>query len=442
MTQPPLRIVYLTAGAAGMYCGSCMHDNTLAAALTRLGVDVELIPVYTPIRTDEENVSVDRVFFGGVNVYLQQRFPLFRYLPTLFDRVLDRPWLLRRLTGRSMAVDPRFLGALTVSMLWGERGHQRKETHRFCRYLKSLPRPNLMVLTNVLIGGCIPEIKRALEVPVLVTLQGDDVFLDYLPEPHRSEAHEEIRRLADAVDGFLVHSQYYLDHIAEYLGIPRAKFSLIPLGIETRDFAEFCTSGRAVSGLPSRPSRPPCIGYLARLAPEKGLHILVDAFLELRRKPGMDDCQLRIAGWLGESQRAYAEAQFAKLRASGAGDAFRYDGELDRRGKIAFLRQLDVLSVPTTYREPKGLFVLEALAAGVPVVQPQHGAFPELLKTTGGGCLVSPNDPVALASALYHLLTDEDQRRRFALAGLTAAHEHRNAETTARATLEVFRRFV
>ena len=169
MEHPPLRIAYLTAGAAGMYCGSCLHDNTLAAALVRLGVDIQLIPTYTPIRTDEDDVSLDRVFFGGINVYLQQRLGLFRWLPPVLDRVLDRPWLLRRATARSTAIDPKVLGDLAVSMLRGEHGHQRKEVRRLGRFLASELKPNLVVLTNMLIGGCIPELKRTLGVPVLGT---------------------------------------------------------------------------------------------------------------------------------------------------------------------------------------------------------------------------------------------------------------------------------
>ena len=186
MTTDAIRIAYLTAGAAGMYCGACLHDNTLAAALTRLGVDIQLIPTYTPIRTDEQNVSVDRVFFGGINVYLQQKSGLFRWLPAVLDRFLDQPWLLRWATARSSAIDPRFLGDLAVSMLRGEHGYQRKEVRRLCRYLASDVQPNLVVLTNMLIGGCIPELKRTLRAPVLVTLQGDDAFLEYLPEPHKT----------------------------------------------------------------------------------------------------------------------------------------------------------------------------------------------------------------------------------------------------------------
>lgn len=441
MTNDPLRIAYLTAGAAGMYCGSCLHDNTLAAALTRLGVDIQLIPTYTPIRTDEQDVSADRVFFGGINVYLQQKSALFRWLPAALDRILDRPWLLRRATARSTAIDPRFLGDLAVSMLRGEHGYQRKEVRRLARFLASDARPDLIVLTNMLIGGCIPELKRVLGVPLLVTLQGDDAFLEYLPEPHKTRCLEQIRRLVPAVDGFLVHSRYYAEFMTEYFGIPREKLHVVPLGIDTRDFAPL--AGEAGSGPEgdSGGQRPPTIGYLARLAPEKGLHVLCDAFLELRRRPGMDQVRLRIAGWLGEQNRVYAESQFDQLRAAGLGAAFQFVGEVDRLGKQAFLRAVDILSVPTTQREPKGLFALEALAAGVPVVLPDHGAFPELIASTGGGCLTPPGDPRALAGALADLLQDAPRRRRYAENGRRTMLEQRSAEAMARSTLDVLLRY-
>jgi len=454
-----MRIAYLTAGAAGMYCGSCLHDNTLAAALVRLGVDIQLIPTYTPIRTDEDDVSLDRVFFGGINVYLQQKLGLFRWLPPSWDRILDRPWLLRRATARSTAVDPKFLGDLTISMLRGERGHQRKEVRRLCRYLASDAKPNLVVLSNLLIGGCIPTLQRTLTAPVLVTLQGDDAFLEHLPEPYKARAFDEIRRLVSNVDGFLVHSRYYAEFMAGYFGIPTDKLHVVPLGIDTRGYAEpengtgtdrpdrsqgpengtgTDRPDRSQSHFPA--GRPPTIGYLARLAPEKGLHVLVDAFLELRQRPGLKDVRLRIAGWLGEHQRPFAESQFDKLRMAGLDDAFQYVGEVDRRGKLEFLRSLDILSVPTTHREPKGLFVLESLAAGVPVVLPDHGVFPELIASTGGGCLVPPHDPLALAGAIADLLGDEPRRRQYAAAGRQAVQQHRHAEAMARATLDVFQK--
>ena len=84
-----MRLLYLTAGAAEMYCGSCLRDNALAAALLARGHDVVLTPIYTPTTTDEPNVSASRVFFGGVSVFLEQHVPLFRYTPAFLDQVWD-----------------------------------------------------------------------------------------------------------------------------------------------------------------------------------------------------------------------------------------------------------------------------------------------------------------------------------------------------------------
>ena len=433
MTKPKgTTVAYITAGAAGMYCGSCMHDNTLARALTRLEVDVQLVPVYTPIRTDEEDVSIDQVFFGGVNVFLEQVVPLYRYLPARLSRVLDRPWLIRWATSRATSTNARTLGALTVSMLKGTQGRQRSEVNKLCSWLAAAVKPQLLCFSNFLIAGCVPQLKAALDVPVLVTLQGDDIFLDSLPEPYRQQSFAELQRLVQYVDGFLVHSNFYAEYMQEYLGISASKLFRVPLGIDLEGF----------SAAEESASRPPTIGYLARLAPEKGLHHLVDAFIELRSRERTKDVRLRIAGWLGANHQTYANEQFAKLKSAGHGDAFEYTGSVDRSGKVEFLRQLDVLSVPTVYREPKGLFVLEALAAGVPVVQPSHGAFPELLERLGGGRLVAPNDPLKLADQLEELLADQSLRRQLSQQGRQRVHEGSNAEAMARATWETFQGFL
>ena len=426
-------IAYITAGAGGMYCGSCMHDNTLARALTQLGVDVQLIPTYTPIRTDEEDVSIGRVFFGGINIFLEQKVPLYRSLPAFVGRPLDQPWLIRWATSGTSSASAASLGELTVSMLQGSAGFQHKEVDQLCSWLADSVRPQLVVFTNMLIAGCAPRIKAELGIPILVTLQGDDIFLNHLPDQYRSQALEEIRRLVEHVDGFLVHSQYYADFMEQYLGIPPDKFCRAPLGIDTQGFPTELTDAS---------SRPPTIGYLARLSPEKGLHVLADAFLLLRQRAETQNARLHIAGWLGEDHREYAEGVFEKLKQAGLADAFRYFGVVDRNEKIEFLKGLDVLSVPTTYREPKGLFVLEALAAGVPVVQPKHGAFPELIASLGGGRLVPPEDPASLAEQLHGLLCDADTRRQLAGDGQQAVHAGCNAEAMAKDTLQVFEQFL
>jgi glycosyltransferase involved in cell wall biosynthesis len=454
----PLKIAYLTAGAAGMICGSCMHDNTLARALLAMGHDVQLIPLYTPIRTDEEDVSSGQIFYGGINMYLQQKMRLFRWLPKWLDRWLDQGWLINWASGRSVRIDPQQVADLALSILRGTEGFQRKEVERLAEWLTGDLRPDVVIFSNVLTAGCVPEIKRRLRVPVVVTLQGDDIFLRGLPPSHEAEALAQIRRLANSIDGFIANSQYYADAMAAYLGLAPEKIAIVPLGVDTRDFVgKEITNGarerRRYGAIVARPeflhpsvtpslgpaSRAPTVGYLARLAPEKGLHILAEAFVLLRAMSGMHDAQLRIAGWLGEKNRPYAEQVFARLRAAGLDDAFHYVGEVDRLGKLDFLASLDVLAVPTTYREPKGLFVLEALAAGVPVVQPAHGAFPELLAATEGGLLHRPEDAQHLSQRLHELLSDAAQRELLASAGRRNVHATRNAEVMAVRTSAVLR---
>lgn len=423
----PLKLVYLTSGAAGMYCGSCMNDNTLARALIELRHDVQLIPLYTPIRTDDQSVSADEVFFGGINVYLQQKIPLFRYLPRWMDHILDRPAIIRWATWNATSTSASALGPLTISMLRGSQGFQRKEVKRLVDWLSGHSHPDVFVFSNVLTAGCVPELKKHFGLPVVVTLQGDDIFLRDLPEPFQKQALGEIRKLAEQIDGFLAHSRFYADKMSEYLGIPGEKIHVVPLGIDARDF-----QGLAVDAA-ARESRPPTVGYLARLAPEKGLHVLADAFIRLRQMPEMEQARLRIAGWLGDHRREYAEGVFAKLRAAGLSEAFEYVGEVDRRGKVAFLRSIDVLSVPTTYEEPKGLFVLEALAAGVPVVVPQHGAFPEMLAELGGGSLHSPGDAQDLAERLAAQLS----KREDTAAARQRTLQLRNSRAIAERTVEI-----
>src|SRR5688572_30688249 len=211
----PLKIAYLTAGAAGMICGSCLHDNTLARALIALGHDVQLIPLYTPIRTDEPDVSQSRIFYGGINMYLQQKSALFRWLPKWLDRWLDQPWLINWASGKSVKIDPQQVADLTLSILRGTEGFQRKEVQRLAEWLTGDLRPDVIVFSNILTAGCVPEIKRRMKVPVVVTLQGDDIFLRGLPPPYEAQALAQIRCLAGQIDGFIANSQFYAEAMAE-----------------------------------------------------------------------------------------------------------------------------------------------------------------------------------------------------------------------------------
>ena len=180
-----MRILSLTAGAASMYCGSCLRDNALAAELIRQGHDVTLLPFYTPTLTDEENVSrQEQVFFGGISVYLEQHMPWFRGR-RLLDRLVDAPRVIKAFTSGSIAVDPKQLGAMTVSTLRGANGHQRKEIDKLIEFVTGEPPPDVVNIPYTLLISLAAPLKRALGRPVVVTLQGEDLFLEGLPEPYR-----------------------------------------------------------------------------------------------------------------------------------------------------------------------------------------------------------------------------------------------------------------
>jgi glycosyltransferase involved in cell wall biosynthesis len=427
-----MKIATITAGAAGMYCGSCMHDNTLVAALTALGHDALLIPTYTPIRTDEADVSQKRVFFGGINVYLQQKTALFRHTPWFLDRIFDSRGLLNWVSRFAVKTRAEELGDLTISMLKGEHGYQRKEIAKLIHWLTREIKPDIINMSNVLLSGMVNELKDRLGVPIVGTLQGDDIFLEALPESRRRQAIELIQEHCRHLAGFIATSRYYADFMTGYLDIPRDKIHVVHPGLNLK--------GHRLPG-PER-NGPFTIGYFARICPEKGLHHLAEAFHHLKQTVPSLDCRLRISGWLGENNRAYLEDIKKQLGDRGHLQHVEHVESPDHAAKVRFYQEIDVLSVPTVYREPKGLYVLEALANGVPVVQPRHGSFPELIEMTGGGVLVNPEDPADLARALQQLAENHQQRRELGQKGRAVIHERFHALRMAEETIEVLKKIL
>jgi len=411
-----------------MYCGSCLRDNALAAELLARGHDVVLTPVYTPTRTDERNVSQGPVVFGGISVYLEQYSPIFRHTPRFLDRLWDAEWVIRMATNRQVKVDPQSLGELTVSMLRGEEGHQRKEVTKLLEWLRTEPPFDVVNLPYTLLIGLAEPIRRTLNVPISCTLQGEDLFLDGLGEPYRQQSRDLIRQASRHVDLFIAVSQYYQDFMPGYLGIPREKMRLVPLGINLDGYTP--KQGQR--------SGPFTIGFFARIAPEKGLHVLAEAYRALRSRPGLGPSRLVAAGYLAPEHREYLDGIRRRIREWGLEDQFEYRGEVDRAEKIAFLRSLDVMSVPATYEEPKGIFLLEAMASGVPVVQPRRGAFPEIVERTGGGVIVDADNVEALADGLLDLWRHPERGAALGAAGASAVREHYHVSRMAEAAEAVY----
>ncbi|HYP08432.1 MAG TPA: glycosyltransferase family 4 protein [Bryobacteraceae bacterium] len=410
-----MRILSLTAGAAGMYCGTCLRDNSLARELIRQGHDVLLVPIYTPTLTEEENVSAEKVFFGGISVYLQQHYSIFRKLPAFFDRLWDSNWALKLATSGSISVNPKLLGEMTVSMLRGEQGFQAREISKLTSWLVNEPRPDVIDLPYTLLIALAEPLKNALQRPVICTMQGEDLFLEGLQEPWHSECLRLIRANLRHVDRFIAVSEYYASFMSEYLGLERSRIEVSPLGISMEGHDASKRSATRDGALQ--------VGFFARVAPEKGLHVLAEA-VSLMKQPAV----LRAAGYLPPEHKGYLQ----KLR------GVQYEGSPDRAGKIAFLQSIDVFSMPSPYADPKGLSLLEAMANGVPVVQPSRGAFPEIVRATGGGVLFAPDTPQRLAEVLDELAADRDRLRALSSCAAQGVRDRYGLAAMASRTAEIY----
>ena len=424
-----MKITYITAGAGGMYCGSCIRDNALAAGLTRRGHDVTLVPLYTPTRTDEENVSQHRLFFGGISVYLEQYVSLFRKTPWLIDRLWESPWLVRAVSGL-VQTQPEQLGALTVSVLEGTHGHQRKEVDKLVHWLRNQPRPDVLDISNSMLIAIAGPLKDALGCPIACTLQGENVFIEGLLEPYRSQARELITSHLSHVDAFVAVSDYYAGYMSRYLGIPGAKMHVVPLGVNVDRFTQ----------VPAPESAPFTIGFLGKIVPEKGLHLLCDAYRDVRERGGLEGCRVEVAGYLGPEHRAYWQSIEREVKAWGLADEIHYRGELDLDEKVAFLQTLDLYVVPATYDDPKGIALLEAMACGVPVVAPRRGTYTELLERTGGGVLVEPENLVALEETLQRLAGDRGGLAELSQRAADGVREHYGIGDMTTRALDVYAR--
>lgn len=409
-----------------MFCGSCMHDNTWAKGLKSAGHDVTLLPTYTPITVDEEDLSAKRIFLGGISVYMESKSRLWHRLPRALTRWLDTPWVLKLASRISISNDAKDLGELTLASLQGIEGPQKREVEELIDYLCNDLTPDIICFSNILQTGVVKALRKRFSGKIFCVLQGDDIFLKDLTEPYQSQAIDLISGMRDDFDGFVVHSNYYRDFMSELLRLPNNRFHYLPLGIDLSPH----------TGQPkSDPSDPVTIGYFARICPEKGFHHALEAFRIFHEE--YPESQILLGGYLGSRDQTFYDEQMEL--AANLGDSVRYLGSPETQAaKIAIFNQFDLFSVPTIYHEPKGLPVMEAWANGIPVVQPSHGAFPEMVERTRGGLLVTPENPAELAATWLRLATDQNQRLDLAQAGYHGVREHYSIEKMVEETERLF----
>jgi len=351
----------------------------------------------------------------------------FRKLPKWLDGLFNGEALLRAVAQRSHLTSASEQGEMTHLMLDMEQSHLDKELDKLEDWLEKDGRPDLIVLSNGLLAGFSRELKARLSVPVVCTFQGEDAFLDGLPEPWGTKCWLEMARSLELCDALVSPSQYYASYMAERTGLPEEDIEVIPNGVDLSLY----------QGLRNE-STEPVIGYLARMNSEKGLGLLIEAFIQLEHPTAC----LAIAGTMSTEDFEYIAQQKDRLAEAGLTDRVEWQHNLELEEKVSFLESLTVFSVPATYSEAFGLYLIEAMACGVPVVMPRASAFTEIIEAAECGELVEPNDASALAAAWDQLLEDQSKREVLGKKGRRAVEERYHVEAMAQNFEELFRKVV
>ena len=418
-----MKIAYITPGVGlKFYCQNCFRDSALLDSLAALGHDVFKVPMYLPSDLESSINIVDApVFYGAINVYLKEKLPLYRHAPEWIERIFDSPAFLHLAAKKSGSTRATGLEEMTLSMLRGEKGRQASELEHLVRYLRNEIAPDVVHLSNALLLGLAHRLKNDLGAGIVCSLQDENEWVDLMDEYYQSQVWNLMAERAADVDLFVTASRFYSDQSQKQLKLPADKIKVIYGGI---DF-----DGYERSALPSD---PPVIGYLCRMSEYFGLGILVDAFLGLKKESRFKDLKLHLTGGYSNDDKPFVNRLIKKISEYGFAEDVRIFKDFSKDSRIKFLKSLTLLSVPVPTGEAFGAYQVEALAAGVPVVQPNVGSYPEFIETTKGGIIYEPNTAKKLAGAIASLLSDQEKVRKLGEQGRRVVMERFSMEQMAK----------
>ncbi len=434
-----MKAMFLIPGTGDFHCGSCLRDHALMRALRAEGCHCRAVPLYLPWVTDHTGDAAgddgddggagrQRIFFGGINTFLDATTRWSARLPGPLRRALDAAALLRWTARFSHLTRPADVGRLSVSMIEHAAQAHGHEIERLARFIERDGRPDVLCLSNSMLIGIGTELGRRLERPIVCSMQGEDAFIDQLPQPWRDQTWAAIARRVPQVAGWIAPSRFHAGQMAQRLRCDRSRIETVYNGIAPPD--------DGIAEAP--PARTPTIGYLARMHPSKGLDRLIDAWIAVQRRPRWAQAQLIVAGAMKRSDRPYVRRQRAKLAAAGAEHSVDWRANVTHADKQRMLQQITALCVPVTIPEAFGLYVIEAWSRGVPVIVPRIGAMPELC-AIGGGWLYDPDRPAALTDCLAEALADPEQARALGRRGRQAVSEQFTDRHMARGFARILR---
>lgn len=395
-----MKIAYITPGSGdNFYCQNCFRDDDLLTTLLLLGQDVRKVPMYLPSGMSSTGTIPDTpVFYGAINVYLREKLPLYQYAPSWLERAFDSQSLLQYAAKKSGSTRATGLEGMTISMLQGEQGRHAAELENLIQFLQNEIKPDVVHLSNALLLGLAHKLKHDLSTKVVCSLQDENEWVDEMEKSQQQVVWDLMAEKSLDVDVFIATSQFYSQKAQALLHIPEDKMSVIRGGINL--------DGYETSPLPLD---PPVIGYLCRMSEYFGLGILVDAYIELKKNSPFKNLKLYLTGGYTGDDKIFVDQCLKNVSQYGYENDVQIFSAFDKSNRIKFLKSLTLLSVPVPSGEAFGAYQVEALAAGVPVVQPNVGCYPEFVAATNGGLIYEPNDGKTLANTIASLLSDPDR---------------------------------
>jgi glycosyltransferase involved in cell wall biosynthesis len=423
-----MNIIQIIPGSGGsFYCGNCLRDSKFVDSFKKQGHSVIKVPMYLPLFSDEHDISDIPVFYGAISIYLKQLYPIFRKAPGWFDRILNSKPLMKMAAGMAGSTNAKGLEEMTVSMLLGEEGAQSKELDKMVDWIAEHCNPDIIHLSNALLLGLARRLKQKLNVPVVCSLQDEDVWVEVMKPSFKEHVWKLMSERAIDVDAFIAVSDYFSKAAKEWMNLPQEKMHTVHLGVDPADYPFYP---------PEEKKRE--IGFISRMNAENGLDILVDAFILLKKEKRFEDVHLHVTGGSTGEDLHFIKEQKRKLEENGIRIYAHFWEGFEMQHRRHFLKRMMMISVPVRNGEAFGIYLSEAMASGIPVVQPALGAFPEIVNTAGGGIIYQPNTPEALSNALKELLDNPKTINKLSLEARASVENHFDINRQAEKMVKVY----
>jgi glycosyltransferase involved in cell wall biosynthesis len=423
-----MKIVHVIPGSGGsFYCGNCLRDSKYFQSIKKLGHDAIKVPMYLPLFSHDLEGNSVPVFYGAVSLYLKQSYPLLRSAPGWFDNLLNTGPVLRQAARMAGSTRAKGLEEMTISMLMGEHGNQGEELEKMTIWLETHYKPDIIHLSNALLLGLAGRLGERLGVPVVCSLQDEDVWVDVMSEPNREKVWQLMSEKAENVAAFISVSHYYTGFMTGKMKLKPGKVHTLHLGVDPDDYT-----------FTDPASKERSVGFLSRMCESNGLDILIDAFIILKNDPGNHDVKLYLSGGSTADDKEFLKIQKRKVRESGIAPDVVFLDNFDNEHRHIFFERVSVLSVPVRNGEAFGIYLTEAMAGGIPVAQPALGAFPEIIEATGGGMVYGDNTPENLASLLHRILSDKKKLTSLGNAARKGVKEKFNINIQAAGLVEIY----